>query len=128
MKRLHLVIGTLFLPTAISLAIVDTNENGLSDLWEQAHNNGDLFSETYDPQADPDQDGWTNAQEAAAGTDPGDPNPPDGIIAPHLLHTPAVMGTDGNGQPIIITPEILTVSWPTLIGKQYMTLDRKSVV
>ncbi len=122
MKRLHLVIGTLFLPTAISLAIVDTNENGLSDLWEQAHNNGDLFSETYDPQADPDQDGWTNAQEAAAGTDPDNPNPPDGIIAPDLLHTPAVMGTDGNGQPIIITPEVLTVSWPTQIGKQYTLL------
>jgi len=122
MKCLRLAIGSLFIPTAISLAIVDTNENGLSDLWEKAYNNGDLFSETYDPQADPDQDGWTNAEEAAAGTDPADPNPPTGIIAPDLLHTPAVMGTDGNGQPIIITPEVLTVSWPTLIGKQYTLL------
>ena len=108
--------------TTATHALIDENNNGLSDLWEQTHNNGDLFSETYDPQADPDQDGWTNAQEAAAGTDPGDPNPPDGFLSPDLLHTPAVMSVDENGQPMIATFEVLTVSWPTLIGKQYTLL------
>ena len=108
--------------TTATHALIDENNNGLSDLWEKENNNGQLYSETYDPQADPDQDGWTNAEEAAAGTHPNNPNPPDGFISPDLIHTPAVMGTDSNGQPIIITFAVLTVSWPTQIGKQYTLL------
>ena len=106
------------LVSGITFAIIDTNENSLSDLWEKQHNNGDLYPSTFDPEADPDQDGWTNAQEAAAGTDPENPNPPDGLVQPEILHTPAVMGEE-NGQSVIITPEAVTVSWPTVIGKQY---------
>jgi hypothetical protein len=119
MKRSILVLGALLLPSTVSLAVIDTNTNGLSDPWEKANNNGVLFPETYDPQADPDSDGWTNAEEAAAGTNPNNPNSPGGILRPDLAHIPAVMGTDGNGQPVIITPEAVSLSWTTIPGKRY---------
>ena len=120
--KLHLlaILGVLFIAPG-SFAIVDTNNNGLSDLWEKAQNNGELFAETFDPNADSDSDGWTNAQEAAAGTNPLDPNPPDGIISPEIVHISAVMGEE-NGAPVVITPEAITVSWPTIQGKQYTLL------
>lgn len=52
--------GTTFEPRAI-----DTNANGLDDLWEQA--NGAMG---IDPDGDPDGDGESNRREAVAGTDP----------------------------------------------------------
>jgi hypothetical protein len=123
MKPFHLtVLGSLLLAPK-SFAITDSNNNGLSDLWEKAYNNGQLFSESFDKQADLDTDGWTNAQEAAAGTNPFDPNPPDGLIRPEIAHIPAVFGApDANGIPTVIAPEAVTVAWPTLIGKQYTLL------
>lgn len=121
MKRSLFVCGALLLSPVASFAIVDTNENGVSDLWEKEFNSGLLFSGSFDPQADDDGDGWTNAQEAAAGTDPLNPNAPDGIVRPDIVRTPAVMGEE-NGEPVIITPEVLTISWPTVIGKQYTLL------
>jgi hypothetical protein len=121
MKRHLLAILCVLLIAPGSFAIVDTNNNGLSDLWEKAQNNGELFAETFDPNADSDSDGWTNAQEAAAGTNPLDPNPPDGIISTEIVHIPAVMGEE-NGVPVVITPEAITVSWPTITGKQYTLL------
>jgi len=98
--------------------MIDTNYNGLSDLWEQQFNNGDLLTETFDPDADSDSDGWTNVQEAAAGTNPFNSNPPDGLIRPEIVHVPAVYGEE-NGQPVITTPEAVTVTWPVIPGKQY---------
>jgi hypothetical protein len=86
-------------------AILDTNNNLLSDLWEKQHNNGNLFPPTILATDDEDLDGWTNAQEAAAGTDPFDPNPPDGIVT--ITLTPS------------LTPGAFTLTWPTLIGKKY---------
>jgi hypothetical protein len=47
-----------------------TNQNGVSDLWEKKYNHSDLYP-SFNPTADPDDDGWTNAQEATPGTDPG---------------------------------------------------------
>jgi hypothetical protein len=111
----------LLAPSAF--AILDTNNNGVSDLWEREFNNGSLFGEWFDSQADPDADGWTNAQEAAAGSNPFDPNPPDGLVWPETAHTPAVYGEpDENGIPVIATPETVSVTWPTLVGKQYTLL------
>jgi hypothetical protein len=104
-------------------AILDTNENNLSDPWEEQYNSGELFPANFDPNADDDTDGWTNAQEAAAGTTPRDPNPPDGLVRPDILHVPAVFDPpDGNGTPVLITPEAVTLAWPTLVGKQYTQL------
>jgi hypothetical protein len=118
-RRFFSALGVLFLAPA-GFAVVDTNTNGLSDLWENRYNNGDLFPETFDSQADPDSDGWTNAQEAAAGTDPFDPNPPDGHLRPLITHIPAVWeDTNSDGIPdTLITPEALTLTWPTIAGKQ----------
>lgn len=113
-----LAAGTL---APLCLAIVDVNENGVSDLWEKQYNEGGLFPETFDPQADLDADGWTNAQEAAAGTDLFEANPPDGLVRPDIAHVPAVMDEDEWG-PHVSTPEAVTVTWPTLVGKQYALL------
>ena len=70
MRTKILFLAATLLPMLTLHAIVDTNDNGLSDIWEKQHNDNELFSETFDPQVDLDADGWTNAQEAAAGTDP----------------------------------------------------------
>jgi len=46
----------------------DFNSNGLPDLWE----NRFFFGSTADPTADPDGDGFSNSEEAIAGTNPLD--------------------------------------------------------
>jgi hypothetical protein len=107
-----LLVALGYLPVS---AILDTNGNGFSDLWEMTYNDGNLYSTSLDPLDDPDFDGWTNEQEAAAGTNPLDPNPPDGFLRPEIVHIPAVAGDPG-------TPEVVTVSWPTIPGKQYTLL------
>ena len=112
------ISGFWFLASGLSLAILDTNSNGVSDFWEREFNNGNLLDEFFDPQADDDSDGWTNAQEAEAGTNPFDPNPPDGMIRPVTDHVPAVIEEE-NGVPDVKTPEAVKVTWPTLTGKQY---------
>jgi len=102
-KRLILLHTLLF--SLVAHAILDTNNNGLSDLWEKQYNNGNLFSNTFLPTADPDIDGWNNRTEAAAGTDPFLANSPEGIVATTLLPS-ATTGT-------------YTLTWPTRIGKRY---------
>ena len=119
---LFLVSGLWLLVSPTAPAIIDQNTNGTSDLWEKQYNSGELLTD-FDPQADPDGDGWTNAQEAAAGTNPLNPNPPDGLIRPEIVHVAAVLGApDENGTPAVITPEAVTVTWPILVGKQYTLL------
>jgi hypothetical protein len=102
-------LGGLTFLAAISTAqlhaILDTNANNLSDLWEKQHNNGNLFPNTFLATNDEDQDGWTNAKEAIAGTNPFQANPPDGIVAVEI--TPSLV------------PGAFTLTWPTLIGKNY---------
>jgi hypothetical protein len=115
-----LVLATILSPVLTLQAIVDSNENGLSDIWEKQHNSDELFAETFDPQADPDADGWTNAQEAAAGTDPFSTAHPEGHLQPETTHIPATWGdTDYDNVLDLITPEVIRVSWPTIPGKQY---------
>jgi hypothetical protein len=116
-KRTLFALSSWLLAPA-AFAILDTNNNGVSDFWERDFHNGSLFDGYFDLQGDTDADGWTNAQEAAAGTNPFDPNPPDGLIRPDIVHTPALWGEE-NGVPYIDTPEAVTVTWPTLPGKQY---------
>jgi len=94
----------------------------MSDLWERANNAGELFLSTdfpYGPLDDPDGDGWTNAEEAAAGTNPFDPNPPDGLIQPQTVHIPeswADIDDDGLEEH---TLEEIQVTWPQITGKAY---------
>jgi hypothetical protein len=119
-KRSLLTALCSLLPALPAFAILDVNSNGVSDFWERDFNNGSLFAESFDPLADYDSDGWSNAQEAAAGTNPFDPNPPDGMIQPVTAHVPAVWSEpDENNEVYQISPETVTVTWPTLAGKQY---------
>ncbi len=113
-------IFTILLATQAP-AILDTNNNGLSDPWEKQYNHGQLFPPTFDPQGDPDGDGWTNKIEAAAGTDPLDANPPNGFLRPQIQFTPATY-TNISGTPTLHTPEAVTLTWPSQIGKQYTLL------
>lgn len=53
-----LLIGWLALPAH---AILDLNQNGMSDVWEKRYNDGNLFPNTFTPSGDQDQDGWSNA-------------------------------------------------------------------
>ena len=122
MKRL-LPLCALLCATLPAFAFVDSNNNGLSDLWERTYNNGQLYGPSFDPQADADGDGWTNAQEAAAGTNPLDPNPPEGIVRPQLTNIPAVWSEpDENGDSVIVTPASMFMEWQTIPGKQYTLL------
>jgi hypothetical protein len=119
-RKKILLLAAILSPVLSLQAIVDTNENGLSDLWEKQHNNDELFPETFDPEADPDADGWTNAQEAAAGTDPFSTVNPDGHLQPETTHIPATWGDINNDNiPDLLTPEVIQLSWPTTPGKQY---------
>ena len=120
MKQVFATGSLLGLSTFCAHAILDTNENGLSDVWERAYNNGELFDSSFDPQVDADSDGWTNALEAIAGTNPLDANSSNGFVRPVLSHIPAVLGDiDESGVPEIITPDAFTLTWQTIAGKQY---------
>jgi hypothetical protein len=113
----------LLLVSSTIPAQIDTNANTLSDLWERNYNSGDLYPNTFDPTADPDKDGWTNAQEATAGTDPFDPNPPNGFLRPDIINIPAVFDEpDSNGDPVLLSPNAIRVSWQTIPGKKYTLL------
>jgi hypothetical protein len=109
------------LVSPISQAIVDSNNNGLSDLWEKHYNSGNLYTD-LNPQADPDGDGWTTAQEAIAGTHPFDSHPPAGILRPDTVQTPETWA-DSNGDGI---PEhtlgVITLTWVMTPGKKYTVL------
>ena len=123
MKRVLAIGSLLGISTFSAHAILDTNDNGLSDVWERTYNNGDLFDSSFDPQADPDSDGWTNEMEAIAGTDPFDANTPDGYMRPALSRIPAVLGEiDESGVPEVITPDAFILTWQTIAGKQYCLL------
>ncbi len=93
---------------ATAQGIVDTNNNGLTDIWEMQHNNGLLFSASnpdHAPSSDPDKDAWTNAQECLAGTNPFDSSIPRGKTT--LRITQALQQAS------------FEVSWPVIAGKNY---------
>ena len=82
---------------------LDRNTNSLNDVWELQYG-------TLAPGDDPDGDGFTNAQESAAGTNPFDPlsHPPRLSIAPW--------------------PASLTrFEWASVAGKRYHLISRTNV-
>jgi hypothetical protein len=68
--------------TPVAHAIVDSDGDGMSDVWEALYGftvgTGAPASEGAG--ADPDGDGWTNFHEALAGTDPNSAVQPAGIV------------------------------------------------
>jgi hypothetical protein len=67
-KRLVFVVPFLLAAMRVP-AMLDVNSNGISDVWEQLHG-----AVGIDPNLDSDGDGFPNALEALAGTDPFDPH------------------------------------------------------
>ena len=98
MRFATLLLAAAVLPSFVGAhaALLDANSNGLDDVWEVVYNASSL-----DPNADTDGDGFTNAQEAAAGTDPRDP----------ASHPPIPTIAVGNGN--------VTLTWNSVAGKQY---------
>ncbi len=129
-------------------ALTDTNANGLSDDWEKSFNGGQLFSAAnpdHIPTADPDGDGWTNLQEATAGTDPFHSLPPSGVVMPSIAITPATyeplpvgsvlpLSTEPtdplapappvppSSPRILLDPAEIRLTWQPIPGKTYRAL------
>jgi uncharacterized protein (DUF1800 family) len=101
--KFHPLIGVICLsvaPLTPALAL-DGNGNQLSDVWEMI-----FQAQGLSAGADTDGDGWTNAAESIAGT-----NPRDGISTARLRMQ-------------ILTPTSGQLEWSGLAGKQY-TLSMK---
>lgn len=93
----------LLLFSAKSFA-VDTNGDGMCDVWEARYHAGALA-----PEVDTDSDGFTNLEESLAGTDPFEP----------MSHPISKVGEliDGNADIVV----------PTEIGKSYQLLSSDSL-
>ncbi len=89
---------TLAAPS-VGLAMLDENDNGLSDVWEAA------FGEGHPPDADEDGDGFRNRDEAIAGTDPMDPE-----------SSPMLRAVERMGETSV------SQRWPTAGGVHYQPL------
>jgi hypothetical protein len=78
---LVIVFWLLFTALGASAQMVDMNGNGMSDIWEWVYN-----AYGINPNSDPDGDGFSNLQEAIAGTNPFDsksyPNIPIAFSSP----------------------------------------------
>jgi hypothetical protein len=125
MKRFNLLLSTgiWLLASTKSRAVVDTNNNGMSDPWEKAFNSQQLYPASFVAQNDDDGDGFTNFDESIAGTDPKNGEPPVGFLQIHVTRIPAVYITpEGGGDPELVTPEAFIIGFPSVFGKQYTVL------
>lgn len=116
-----LIPGLWLLVASILPAQIDTNSNGCADEWEKAWNNEQLFPPTFDPEADPDGDGWKNLTESIAGTNPFYALPPQGFIMPEINYSqPVYEPSPSPGIPaVLLEPPVVTLTWPTIPGKTY---------
>ena len=105
--RLNLLaVGLMFLATAAAAsAMVDLNGNGLSDVWEQMYGASGLA-----PGGDADNDGFSNLQEAVAGT-----NPFDSKSYPRIASITVVSGTN------------VAAQIPGALGKFYLLQSRTNL-
>lgn len=122
-RRIPFTLLTLALGILPANAQLDTNGNGMSDIWERHFNNGQLFPPTFLPGGDEDGDGQSNFMESVAGTDPLTFDPPQGHLVQGIRHVPATWFTDPEEEePVLLTPEAFEIDWYTLAGKNYVLL------
>lgn len=103
MKRFLSLALTFSLCNCLHAAGLDRNGNSLNDAWELLYGN-------LPANADPDGDGYTNAQESAAGTNPNDP----GSRPPRLAISP-------------LPDSLARFDWDSVAGKRYRLLSRPTV-
>jgi uncharacterized protein (DUF1800 family) len=100
-----LCLGLFALGASSARAVLDTNANQLSDVWEAVHGASGLSAA-----GDADGDGMSNADEAIAGTDPLDPfsHPRLDLAAAGGMLTPAWSGFAGKRYRLLATDSLLT--------------------
>lgn len=117
-RRLNHILPAALLALSASLgfAIVDSDTDGMSDVWEQMFgfsttDDGTLFPDQA-PGADPDHDGQSNLAESIAAADPHDPQPYlAGQGAASGKFSVALAPAPGTGVP--------TLYWWGFSGKSY---------
>jgi hypothetical protein len=133
MKRVILLLSVfwlLFSPSA--QALIDTDTDGLGDIWEAQH--GFLIGANPPvaeaPEEDPDGDGFTNQVESRAGTDPqqGDsfPRHAFALIPPAYEVLPETL--DGDSLAVLIDPPVSILTWPTVPGKSYEAIPSENLI
>lgn len=100
---IFLLTLTLAVPT-VGRAMLDENDNGLSDIWEAS------FGEGHPANVDEDGDGFINRDEAVAGTDPMDPA---SCPAPPMVER--------------VSEATIVQRWPTVAGVHYQPLASADV-
>ena len=107
LRSLHsTALACLCVLTPLSAARIDRDADGLPDVWQQRYRADHLA-----PERDKDKDGYTNAEEAEAGTDPFDPSD-----YPQFATVTA--------DP---TSEQVTLTFPTQSGKLYQLHESTSL-
>src|SRR5438552_4028243 len=104
MKTRIALVVLFFGLACLRTSAVDQNGNSMSDIWEMIYG-----ASALPPGGDADGDGFTNAQEAQAGTDPFDAN------SFPLLH------------PGPFSSPIPQLTWDSFSGKRYTIQSRASL-
>jgi uncharacterized protein (DUF1800 family) len=102
--KFSLACASLLASALTASAALDLNGNGLDDIWETLYGASALTANV-----DTDGDGFTNAQESAAGT-----NPFDADSHPWIAAFPGTAG-------------LMRLDWPGVAGKRYLILERTNV-
>src|ERR1700709_1714024 len=100
-----IALVALFAGSIYSSFAVDKNGNGMSDVWEALYG-----ASALPPDGDADGDGFTNAQEARAGTNPFDAN-----SYPRLQFT------------TMFSANAVLLSWDSAPGKRYTIQSRTNL-